>query len=80
MPGPGRLAPLALGQLAAWQQIAATWPLRIGDGHLRCAPCLGPVLAVFDANSTPYVLTPQQVTDATVLHLRNHHEDLDPDR
>ena len=70
MLGPSGLAPLALHQLAAWQQVAAGWQLRLDHGHLRCADCEGPVLAVADAHGRPYRITGQMITDATVMHLR----------
>lgn len=82
MPGPGRLGAVARQQLAAWQQVAADWPVRVGGGasHLHCGDCGGPVLAIADGTATAYHLTPQQIMDATVMHLRARHEDLDPDR
>ncbi len=80
MLGPGGLGALAQRQLAAWQQVAMSWLLRRGHDHLRCVDCHGPVLAIADADGRPYSLTPQQILDATVMHLRQRHEDLDPDR
>jgi hypothetical protein len=82
--GPSGLAPLALHQLAGWQQIALTWPLALdlrGAGdlpHLMCADCMASVVPLGDAESRPYHVTPQQALDATVRHLRARHAELEP--
>lgn len=81
MLGPGGIAPLAQRQLAAWQQLAAGWRLQLNERFsLRCDDCGALVVLLTDALDHSYRVTPQQITDATVMHLRRCHEDLDPDR
>ncbi len=80
MLGPSGLGALARVQLAAWQQIAMSWPVQVEQHHLRCRECKGQILTIADKDGFLYTLTPQHVLDATVMHLRQCHEDLDPDR
>lgn len=71
---------LAERQLAAWEQIARDWPLSLdAEGVGRCA-CGKGVLVWIDRHAKPYRYSHEQVLSLTVLHLRNHHPDLDPDK
>jgi hypothetical protein len=82
--GPQGLAPLALHQLAEWQALAMTWPLSLdlrGDDdqpHLMCADCLASVVPLADRGARPYQTAPGRVLDATVMHLRQRHADMEP--
>ena len=73
-----RIAPLAEAQLAAWQVIAADWPVTGPSG--LCGVCGKGVILRADAQGRPYRYTPEQVLAHIVLHLRSHHPDLDPDK
>ena len=74
------LAPLALNQLAAWEKIAEDWPVSREVATYRCGDCGGPVCLAVDGAKRPYRYTHEQFLALTVLHLRNHHTDLDPDQ
>lgn len=80
MIGHSGIGPLATRQLAAWQELAATWPLRAGrtGSHLVCAGCDASVLPLVDGGDLPYAVTVQMITDATVMHLRRRHADMEP--
>ena len=83
MIGPSGLAPLALHQLAAWQQLAREWSLSSkelapGQLHLVCVMCDASILALHDTNGGPYYFTWWIVLDATVMHLRRRHADMEP--
>jgi hypothetical protein len=87
MIGPSGIAPLAQRQLAAWQQLAADWPLLVerrteASGlkvlHHVCAECFSSVFALQDQAGQSFRVTPQHVLDATVMHLRARHADLEP--
>ena len=72
---------LADRQLAAWELLAEGW----GQDPdlttlLRCKACGLGVRLLTDKAGEPYRYTAEQVTALTVLHLRNHHPDLDPDQ
>jgi len=80
------IAPLAMRQLAAWEDLAGRWPLELDSAcHpwvWRCARCpsgKGVFLATDDQGSR-YRWTAQQRIQMITLHLRNHHLDLDPER
>jgi hypothetical protein len=75
---PHGLAALAVAQLAAWEQIAATWPVSLSGETWRCGDCGGPVALALDAAKRTYQYTGEQFRALVVLHLRNHHADLDP--
>ena len=77
MPG---LGPLALAQLAAWQQIASMWECRQDGPILRCADCDAGIMLTADGAGRPYRWTGEQALAMTVLHLRARHPDLDPDK
>lgn len=77
----GELAPVAVAQLAAWEKLAETWQAKIAldeEGVGRCGDCGKGVLVWIDRRGKPYRYTHEQVLALTVLHLRNHHADLDP--
>lgn len=84
------LGPLPLGvrarlQLAAWQEIAATWPYVIrveddGQQVMACGECGAGMWLVTDPGGVAYTWEPGQVLAMIVLHLRTRHADLDPDR
>jgi len=74
----GELAPLAVRQLAAWEAIAAGWPVSLSGETWRCGDCTGPVALAVDGAKRTYQYTREQFLALTVLHLRNHHADLDP--
>lgn len=76
------LAALAARQLAAWQDLADTWPLDLDDAAdpavWRCPVCLLGVMLDTDRHGVPYRWTAQDRQDAVVLHLRTRHAALDP--
>lgn len=77
----GELAPVAIRQLAAWEKIAEAWQAKVAldeEGVGRCGDCGKGVLVWIDRHGSPYRYTHEQVLALTVLHLRNHHADLDP--
>lgn len=79
----GEIAPLAVSQLAAWEKLAEEWQDRIlldEEGVGRCDECGKGVILWLDRNMLPYRYTHEQVIAQTVLHLRNHHPGLDPDK
>jgi len=66
-------------QLAAWQAIAADWPAPVDDeGVGRCERCGKGILLWTDPQARPFRWSREEVLALTVLHLRNHHTDLDP--
>lgn len=76
------LAPLAEWQLAAWERIADGWPELAEDKTTvyRCPRCDTGVMLATDRHGKTFLYTHEQRLSAVVLHLRNHHADLDPDR
>lgn len=74
-------AGLAAAYLAAWMRIAANWPAKVdSEGVRRCTECGKGIMLVTDTSGRPYCYTPDQVDALTVLHLRSHHADLDPNK
>jgi hypothetical protein len=74
---------LAERQLAAWEVIANEWPMWEDTSEqcvLRCKACGKGVLLIHDEAGRIYRWTPEQWRAQIVLHLRNHHADLDPDQ
>ena len=70
-------------QLADWEAIAEPWTDRITldeEGIGRCHECGKGILMWIDRAGQPYRYTHEQVLSLTVLHLRNHHPGLDPDK
>jgi len=81
---PDGLAALARQQLAGWDAIAESWPVSLEGGSSsdantwRCGDCGGSVALSEDGMKRPYRYTAEQFRALVVIHLRNHHEDLDP--
>lgn len=86
------MSTLADMQLAAWEELARNWPVSHDaqysdaratsrrDRAYRCGACgLGVALA-YDLADRRYQYTAEQWLALVVLHLRNHHANLDPDR
>ena len=73
------MATLAERQLAAWEAIALDWPVFYDGPVARCPVCMKGMWLARDTNGKPYRHTPDQLLAQTVIHLRNHHADLDPD-
>jgi len=71
-------------QLAAWQQIAKGWlvddAMPADDGQLvdRCRACGKGIALAADAYGNLYRYHRDEYLALIVLHLRNHHADLDP--
>jgi len=74
----GGMAPQAQRQLAAWQAIADEWAYVYTDRTWRCIPCGKGIALAEDESGRLYHYTQEQFTALIVLHLRNHHADLDP--
>lgn len=78
----GVLAPLAIHQLRAWQELAKTWVVQFGSRdntwHLICPACDQSILSL-ELNGGWYILSIEEMQAATVAHLRNRHRELDPD-
>lgn len=81
MIGPAGIAPLAQRQLAAWQRVAADWPVHAIDQddemHLACGEC-GRSIVPLRNGSGDYHYNLSHFTDATVMHLRARHADMEP--
>ena len=74
-----RLAPQALMQLAAWEAIATGWEWRLSDdGRVALCECGRGIALICDEQRNLYRYSDAQWLALTVLHLRNHHADLDP--
>ena len=77
---------LAERQLAAWERLAEDWPVSHDAGHnqqdrsYRCGDCGKGVALALDDQRHRYLYTETQWMALVVLHLRNHHADLDPDQ
>lgn len=67
-------------QLAAWTDLAFGWPCQdSGDGRVKlCKECGRGIYLLTDEQGKAYEYTLEQVLALAVLHLRNHHADLDP--
>lgn len=76
----GGLSPVAARQLAAWQDIARTWPLYNDGICQRCASCHISVWRLVDEHGTEYRGTNEERQAMIVAHLRQAHQDLDPDQ
>ena len=75
MPG----AELAAAQLAAWEALADNWPWNSDDKHAWCGRCGKSIALLRDRQARLYRYTDEQWRALIVLHLRNFHEDWDPD-
>jgi hypothetical protein len=80
------LPPIAAGPLAAWEDLARDWAtfkvfdVDAGAYNMRCASCLGGIYRVTDPHGKPYPYTDADRLALVVIHLRQSHMDLDPDR
>ena len=86
------MATLAEMQLHAWQELARNWPVSHDaqfsdaqaisrrDRAYRCGVCGAGVALAYDLADRRYTYTAEQWLALVVLHLRNHHANLDPDR
>ncbi len=76
------LAPLAQAQLAAWQDLAQTWPLTLdaAEGHIRCGRCQQSVARLADDLGKAYSYWVRDWLAMVVAHLRQAHPEADPDR
>lgn len=72
-----QLGLLARLQLTAWQDLARGWQV---DDAGKCAECGKGVYLVTDSAGAAYRYTDAEQLALVVLHLRNHHADLDPDK
>jgi len=77
---PARISALALGQLAAWEVIARSWPVYADEPCMRCVSCHMAVYRTHDDTGTAYQYSPDSILALTVAHLRQAHTELDPDR
>lgn len=74
------MSTLAERQLAAWQAIARTWDARDCQQTVRvCNGCKLGMYLVTDQTGIPYQYTDDELLTMVVLHLRNHHMELDPE-
>lgn len=83
---------LAEQQLAAWEELAENWLVSHDAQHgrdhatserdrsYRCGDCGKGVALALDEQGHRYLYTETQWMALVVLHLRNHHADLDPDQ
>lgn len=82
MLGPSGLAPLALRQLAAWQEIASAWPRELAerDGQqiTTCGKCGQGLWLLTDTHGSTYRYRPEQEQAMIVLHLRARHAEMEP--
>ena len=86
------MSTLAERQLAAWEALAEDWPVSHDaqydravasserDRAYRCGDCGKGVALAFDEHGGRYLYTDAEWRALVVLHLRNHHVDLDPDK
>jgi hypothetical protein len=90
---PPKLSYVIVNQLAAWEKLAEDWPVShdaqyggdyTSSGHrdqsYRCGDCGKGVALAFDSQGRRYLYTDAQWLALVVLHLRNHHSALDPDK
>jgi len=75
MPG---LGPLAVGQLAAWENLADSWVTEESGRRLECGVCHGSILVLTDRLGVRYRYTHVDRLALIVLHLRSFHPHLDP--
>ena len=73
--------PTVAEQLAAWMRLAEGWESSVdAEGIRRCCACGKGIMLETDSSGRAFRYTPDQILALTVLHLRNHHADLDPDK
>ena len=71
---------MGAAQLAAWEKIAAGWEILREGRVYRCADCDAGVALAADGHGKDYTYTADDFRAHIVLHLRNRHPDLDPDK
>jgi len=80
------LSTLAERQLAAWEELAESWHVSecddddTGQKVWRCSDCGKGITLSTDRNGVWYRYNHEQWLALKVLHLRNFHPALDPDR
>ena len=77
---PPTVSNVALGQLAAWEDLARDWATYEDWPCMRCVSCHVNVYRIADDDDKVYSYTPDQRLALTVAHLRQAHMELDPDR
>jgi hypothetical protein len=89
---PPQLSYVAVNQLAAWEKLAEDLPVSHDaqydrarasserDRSYRCGDCGKGIALAIDEQGAHYRYTHEQWLALVVLHLRNFHEDLDPDK
>ena len=75
-----QLSHVATDQLAAWEAIAEAWPVSLDAKVWRCGDCEKGIALAYDSQGHGYRYGIDQWLALVVLHLRNHHGDLDPDK
>jgi hypothetical protein len=77
----GKLAPLALAQLASWESLAREWPVKAirkeTGTHLSCAICKMTLLPISDVFGNGYVFSGDNALAMTVAHLRRLHPNIE---
>jgi hypothetical protein len=72
----GEIHPLALGQLAIYQDIARDWP-RYPDGRcVRCGKCDQSIYMRRDVNNVAYSYTKDEIESLVVAHIRQAHAEV----
>ena len=80
------LAPVSRTQLAAWEDLASTWAVYCdtdpdtGVQVARCVSCHVGIWRITDEAGNGYRYDATQVKALKVAHLRQAHQDQDPDR
>lgn len=83
---PAVISYVARDQLAAWEKLAEDWAtVALRDPgteirHERCSSCWQSIYRITDEQGHAYRYSDEQKLAATVLHLRQAHAYLDPDR
>lgn len=71
--------PIALRQLARWQQLAAKWPFSRDENYWRCGDCMAIIHQVWDSRGNRYDISSADIAALEVAHLRRRHEGALPD-
>ena len=74
------LGRMATDQLAAWERLADGWAVEAAGRRLECGACHGSILLLTDRHGAEYQYTPDEHRALVVLHLRNFHSHLNPDK
>ena len=81
MSGPlsaGQVTPAAAAELAAWEALAADWPVYQEGPCARCASCHMCVIRTHDGQGTAYAYSDANRLALAVAHLRQAHQNLAP--